>query len=228
MLDPLLLFGECAPWLMDPKEPVQLIIGGGFAQWNHWGPGWEGIQQSNARTIDGLLRREHCKTAGPAVAGDPPQVLAGGSAEFETERSRGRDDRSTQGEASARSTSSICKGKRLVSGRTLIKTSGTHVRGLQGGTGSNGPHLTSGSLLKASDRKNMGNSADRRAKLRHELQRLRKRNKTVGLRASSDAPKEQRLEVPKVDGPTQGINTSMESEADLNKYEHCSEDLLPF
>ena len=37
-----------------------------MAQWNAWGPGWKGMQESNKRTLDAMIRREHAKTYGPA------------------------------------------------------------------------------------------------------------------------------------------------------------------
>ena len=48
-----------------PAVPVQLLVGQFKAQWNSWGKGWMGIQESNGDTIDGLIRREHAKARGP-------------------------------------------------------------------------------------------------------------------------------------------------------------------
>ena len=48
--------------------PLQLLVGKTRAQWNSWGQGWEGIQESHGETLDALLRREHAKARGPSEA----------------------------------------------------------------------------------------------------------------------------------------------------------------
>ena len=54
-----------SPLDSSPNMNIQLLVGKFKAQWNYWGKGWTGIQESSGETLDGLIRREHAKTRGP-------------------------------------------------------------------------------------------------------------------------------------------------------------------
>ena len=49
-------------------ESVQFIYGRSMGQWNHWSQQWLGVMGTDDVTVDSVLRREHPKSRGPGAA----------------------------------------------------------------------------------------------------------------------------------------------------------------